>query len=367
MAQPSRYPGKVGLQQRVLPDYRADFMESLAARCDGGLSVFAGSPRPREAIHSAVPPTNARLTLAGNQNLLGGPLFLLRQTGLVAWLERTQPEILVLEANPRYLSNRLALRWMHERRRPVVGWGLGAPPARGLRGWVRRGWLRGFDTLIAYSSLGAAQYRALGFPAERVFVAPNATAPARSSIPAREPLSGRALRLFFVGRLQPRKRIDVLLQACAGLQPRPEVFIGGDGPDRARLEARAQEWMPEAHFLGDLRGEALVSAFARADVFVLPGTGGLALQQALAAGLPIIAAEGDGTPQDMVTSGNGWLVRPGDLADLRAALQHALTLDEGRLRAMGEASFRLARERFNLEAMTDAFVAALCAVTLRRR
>jgi glycosyltransferase involved in cell wall biosynthesis len=366
MAQSSHYPGRVGLQQRVLPDYRAAFVESLAARCDGGLAVFAGSPRPGEAIHSAVRLNHAHLTHADNRKIFAGSLSVFRQSGLLEWLQRAQPEILVLEANPRYLTSRLGLRWMHDHQRPVVGWGLGAPPAQGVRDWLRRAWLEGFDAWIAYSSLGAAQYRALGLPEDRVFVAPNATAPAPSSMPARDPLPGRARRLLFVGRLQPRKRIDLLLQACAGMQPQPEVSIAGDGPDRTRLEARAQEWMPAARFLGDLRGEALVSAFGRADVFVLPGTGGLALQQALAAGLPIIAAEGDGTPQDMVTPANGWLVRPGDLEELRAALHRALTLEGEELRAMGEASFRLARERFNLETMTDAFVAALRATTLRR-
>jgi acyl carrier protein phosphodiesterase len=68
----------------------------------------------------------------------------------------------------------------------------------------------------------------------------------------------------------------------------------------------------------------------------------------------------------MVTPANGWLVRPGELAALRSALEHAMALDENRLRAMGAASFHLAQTRFNLEAMTDAFVAALCATTRRR-
>ena len=119
-------------------------------------------------------------------------------------------------------------------------------------------------------------------------------------------------------------------------------------------------------FLGDLRGEALDAAYARADLFVLPGTGGLALQQALAAGLPAIAAQGDGSQQDMVTPDNGWLVRPGDLSELRAALVRVMGLSDDQLRAMGAASFRLAQTRFNLDAMTDAFVTALCAATRRR-
>jgi glycosyltransferase involved in cell wall biosynthesis len=255
---------------------------------------------------------------------------------------------------------------MHAGGKPVVGWGLGAGPAGGLRAWFRRSYLDGFDALIAYSTLGALQYRALRFPAERVFVAPNAATQPPRQMPDRGSLRGRRPRLFFVGRLQERKRLDLLLEACSALEPQPEVRIAGDGPDRSRLETLASRVLPDAAFLGDLRGDALQAELQQADLFVLPGTGGLALQQALAAGLPVIAAEGDGSQQDMVTPENGWLVRPGDLGDLRAALKQAIALNERRLRAMGAASFRLVQTRFNLEAMTDAFVAALCATTRRR-
>jgi len=361
-----RYPGRVGLQQRVLPDYRAVFVEELARRCDGGLDVFAGEPRAGEGILPAPSLAFARLTRADNLHLFSGRLLLVWQAGLTRWLEATQPQVLILEANARYLSSWLAVRWMHARRRPVVGWGLGAGARGGLGGALRRSWLHGFDALIAYSTLGAAQYRALGFAAASVFVAPNAAAAAPESMPVRPPPAGRPRRLLFVGRLQPRKRVDLLLEACAALEPRPDLTIVGDGPDARRLHALAKARYPRARFLGDLRGAALDSAFEQADLFVLPGTGGLALQQALAAGLPVIAAEGDGSQQDMVTSDNGWRVRPGQGGDLAQALQRALALDETTLRGMGEASFRLARTRFSLQAMTTAFIEALCAVELRR-
>ncbi len=366
MAEATRFPGKVCLQQRVLPDYRAPFVEALAGRCGGGLSLFAGTPRLDESIRSSAPLSHARWTRAENRQLFGGRLALFTQSGLLEWLARERPDVLVLEANPRYLSNLTARRWMHANGKPVVGWGLGAPPASGLRGWFRRSYLDGFDALIAYSTLGAAQYRALGFPPERVFVAPNAGTPAPRQMPERQLRRDRPLRLLFVGRLQERKRIDLLFEACRELEPRPEILIAGDGPDRARLESLAASTPSEVTFLGDLRGEALDAAYARADLFVLPGTGGLALQQALAAGLPAIAAQGDGSQQDMVTPDNGWLVRPGDLADLRAALVNAMALNDDQLQTMGAASFRLAKTRFNLDAMTDAFVAALCATTRRR-
>jgi len=361
-----RFPGKVCLQQRVVPDYRAAFFDALAERCQGGLSVLAGQPQPGEAIQTASALAVAQLTPAQNRSLFGGAASLWTQSGVLEWLAREQPDMLVLEANPRYLSNLTARRWMHAGGKPAIGWGLGAMPARGLRAWFRRSYLDGFDALIAYSTLGAAQYRALGFPAERVFVAPNAATLPLRQMPDRVSLRGRRLRLLFVGRLQERKRLDLLLEACSSLEPRPEVRIAGDGPDRARLEAIAERVLPEAVFLGDLRGEVLREAFEQADLFVLPGTGGLALQQALASGLPVIAAEGDGSQQDMVTPENGCLVRPGDPAHLRAALKQMLALDERELRAMGAASLRLAQTRFNLDAMADAFVAALCATTRRR-
>jgi len=366
MAEATRFPGKACLQQRVLPDYRAPFFDALAGRCDGGLSVFAGMPRPDESIRAAAPLTQARWMRAENRQLFGGRLALFTQSGVLEWLAREQPDVLVLEANPRYLGNLTARRWMHAAGKPVVGWGLGAPPTSGLRGWFRRSYLDGFDAWIAYSTLGAAQYRALGFPSERIFVAPNAATPAPRQMPERQPGRGRPLRLLFVGRLQERKRLDLLFEACSELDPRPEILIAGDGPDRARLEALAASTLSDVSFLGDLRGEALDAAYARADLFVLPGTGGLALQQALAAGLPAVAAQGDGSQQDMVTPDNGWLVRPDDLAELRAALERAMGLKDDQLRAMGAASFRLAQTRFNLDAMTDAFVVALCATTRRR-
>ncbi len=48
----SQIPVRLGLVQRVLPDYRALFFDTLAGACPQGLGVFAGQPRPDEAIES---------------------------------------------------------------------------------------------------------------------------------------------------------------------------------------------------------------------------------------------------------------------------------------------------------------------------
>ncbi len=366
----NKYDGRLGIVQRVLPRYRASFFDLLAKQTQGGLSVFAGQSRPSEAIPSAAKLSSGKWQHANNVHFLSGPLYFCYQRGLLSWLEKWDPDALIVEANPRYLSTPAAVRWMRERGRPIIGWGLGAPAARGplasFRIGQRKKFLRQFDAVIAYSSRGAAEYRALGIPAKRIFIAPNAvTMRPKRKLPKRTVRfsTGRAT-LLYVGRLQKRKRLDSLLRACASLPEklRPRLWIVGDGPARSELKALAADIYPGTEFTGTLFGSQLDSKFQKADLFVLPGTGGLAIQQAMAFGLPVVVAEGDGSQEGMVTSANGWLVSPDDEASLARTLKSALANPE-RLRKMGVASFKLVQEKFNLENMAAAFVDALNAVS----
>ena len=358
------FPAKLALQQRVLPAYRAPFLTALAAACPAGLSVFAGPPLPVEGITPVYTLSGAELVHARNWYIKdpSSPLFLCWQAGFLRWLQTYQPQALVVEANPRYPVTRLAIRWMHQRHRPVVGWGLGAPPLTGrlarLRQWERLSFLRSLDAIIAYSRTGAEQYRQLGLPPERVFVATNAADPApQAPPPIRSSRFDEKPIILFVGRLQSRKRLDLLLHACArlpaGLQPRLQVV--GDGPARDQFEVLARQVYPRAEFVGARHGPDLEPYFQAADLFVLPGTGGLAIQQAMARALPVIVALGDGTQDDLVRPANGWQVPPDDLDALTAALTAALS-DPARLRQMGLESYRIVKEEVNVEAMVGVFV-----------
>lgn len=367
------FEGKAGLQQRVLPAYRLPFMDALAGACVGGLGVFAGQPVAIENILTGESLQQAHLTPAQNRHWLhpGSPFYQCWQPNLLAWLENWNPDVLIVEANPRYPDNRSAIRWMHHHGRPVVGWGLGAPAVPTRRIWQRllAGWrqrarhslINSLDVLIAYSRNGAEEYRALGFPADRILVAANA-AVARPGFPPPQ----RALQpdqpasLLFVGRLQARKRVDLLLQACAALPAglRPRLRIVGDGPARAELQSLAARIYPQAEFTGARQGAELEDLFRQADLFVLPGTGGLAVQQAMSYALPVIVAQGDGTQDDLVRPENGWRIPQADLPALLIALQTALA-DPLHLRAMGMNSYRIVADEINLENMVAVFVRAM--------
>jgi glycosyltransferase involved in cell wall biosynthesis len=341
--------------------------------------VYAGQARSEEAIRSIEGLASASFFPARNIHIgrVGSPFYLCWQPDLVRWLVSWQPSVLILEANPRYLSTRQAIAWMHARRRPVIGWGLGTPGATSARANVisrlrfagRQRFYRNFDSLIAYSTRGAGEFRALGFPAERIFVAPNAVAHRPEVYTNRRVRSPEApLNVLFVGRLQARKRIDLLLHACAGLPSdlQPRLVIVGDGPEREALVQLAATVYPQAGFTGAAYARDLEQYFQQADLFVLPGSGGLALQQAMAYGLPVIAAEGDGTQEDLVSKDNGWLVPPGDLHVLTESLRTALS-NPGKLLEMGAASYRRVRDEINVENMVAAFLNAIEETTSARR
>jgi glycosyltransferase involved in cell wall biosynthesis len=361
------FQGRLGLQQRVIPSYRAVFFDALAQSCVGGLNVFAGMPLNVEGIEPAERLQKAQLVMANNRYFLdpSSPFFLCWQGKFVDWLESWQPEVLIIEANPRYPDTRKAIQWMKAKKRKVIGWGLGAPPITGLFSGIRKRerlrLLHSLDAVIAYSRQGAEQYQRLGFPSERIYVASNAVAPSPKIPPQQKPVkAGEQLTVLFVGRLQWRKRLDLLLRACSklpmGLQPR--LLIVGEGPAQRELEELAHQAYPSAEFCGAKYGDELKAYFDRADLFVLPGTGGLAIQQAMAYGLPVIVAKGDGTQDDLVRSENGWLVAPDDLQTLTLALTQALS-NPNKLPEMGIASYRIVADEINIEKMVKVFLQAI--------
>jgi len=359
------YHGKLAILQRVLPTYRAQFFDLLAESCQGGLTICAGEPRLREGIETTRQLKSALLTPVRNIHMLGGALYMCWQSGLIEWLNAQDPGALILEANPRYISSRAAIQWMKKRSRPVIGWGLGSPALTGgwggIRKSIRLNFVSRFDALLTYSQRGAEEYQALGYPTERIFVAPNA-ATARPVQPAieREPVFKIRPCLLFVGRLQKRKRIDLLLQACANLPMdlQPRLVIIGDGPELTTMQSLARQIYPIAEFPGARHGAELTQYFNEADVFVLPGTGGLAVQEAMSHALPVIVARGDGTQDDLVRPVNGWQIKGDDLASLRETLRVALK-DAPRLRKMGLESYRIVSEEINLEKMVEVFVGVL--------
>lgn len=362
-------PRRVGIQQRVLPAYRAPFFDSLARALPGKLSIFAGAPRPGEAIPQADSLQAATWVKAVNRYLGRGKFSAIWQSGWREWLVAADPELVIFEAHPQLLTNRAILNWMRTRGRPVIGWSLG-PVREGKDALgILRSFYRQFSALVVYSQDASKGFQNIGISAEKIFIAPNSVDSSFADALLRVPNAQAQARaelglgprpvILSVGRLVPQKRIDALLRACARLGNECQLLIVGDGPDRARLELMAQKIFPAARFTGDLRGEALGKCFLAGDFFVMPGTGGLALQEAMLYGKPVAAAEADGSQRDLIReSENGWLLPPGDDEALLRVMREALD-NPRRLEEMGAASRKIVRDTATMEKMVDGFLRAM--------
>lgn len=161
-----------------------------------------------------------------------------------------------------------------------------------------------------------------------------------------------------VASLAPHKGQAVLLHALQALavagRPVSAVF-SGEGPDRPALELLARDLgiASRVHFLG-LRPDAraLLPAF---DLLAAPSIGreglGLAVLEAMDAGIPVVASRLGGLPEAVEEGTTGLLVPPGDPAALAAAIA-ALLSDPRRARALGEAGRRRVEGEFRAAAMT---------------
>lgn len=363
------FSGRAGIAQRLLQPYRINVYDMIASHSEKGLSVFASRIDTNKQQLPADNLLVAQFSPAHNRYFLGGKFDLCWQAGIFDWLKSWKPDVVVVEANPRNLSTPLMIRWLHNRGCRVIGHGLGVMPLTSGFEMVRQAGriklMQALDGILAYGSLAAEQYHSLGIPKDRIFVAYNAVSPKPiGQSPCRPPKFNQRPIILFVGGLIPRKSIDLLMKACARLQngPKPVLRIIGDGPLRNELQALSTSLNLEVEFLGDLRGQRLGQEYDKADIFVLPGTGGLAIQEAMAHALPVIVSKADGTEVDLARKTNGWIVLPGDHEALSETIKLALS-NPSRLREMGSASYDIVSREINIENMSKTFIRAMITTT----
>lgn len=152
-------------------------------------------------------------------------------------------------------------------------------------------------------------------------------------------------RILFVGRLTTEKHVEVTLQAVAKLAPELDVHfdIVGGGDQRRNLEQTALQLgiTDRVTFHGRTDEAELRAAYTRADVFAIASIAELqsiATMEAMASGLPIVAANAVALPHLVQTGVNGYLFEPGDVDDLADKLRRVLTAAPEEYSRMQQAS-----------------------------
>lgn len=286
----------VVIVQRTLPRYRIPFFREFLK--DGGLLLHGRVESRRQPKQNAyldpVPFERKALGCWSASLRLGNTLlYPVFCPGLWKALKDAKPDVIVTEGESNLLNNLIVTRFARKYGIPYVWWGCGTVPGAkrtGLRRILPLGrMIRGASGVACYSTHAKAFYENLG--ARNCRVVPNAIEGSRVG---RTRKRGHRLIVVSVGALEAPKRIDLALEAMR-LLPKAEYWVIGDGPERKRLEAIAP---PNAVFFGE-KHEGLHEILAIADVFVMPGLGGLSLNLALMNGLPVVAGPADGTEKDL--------------------------------------------------------------------
>jgi phosphatidylinositol alpha-1,6-mannosyltransferase len=342
---------RLALLTEIPAPYRIPLFNALSQRVDLRV-LFLAERDPRRGFYE---PHRDEWRFDGRvlrgAQLQRGARWLVLNRAVVRELRRFRPEAVAVGGwnQPAFW---LALAYCRLRRIPLLVWI--ESTARDARSEARplalaRGaMVRGASGAFVPGTAAAEYARSLGV--ELVEAAPNAI---DASVFERAVVdrSGRdGCTFLYVGRLDPEKGLDTLLEAFRDVPG--ELALVGAGSDEQRLRALAGE---RVRFEGAKDRDELVDHYRDADVFVLPSRSepwGMVLNEAAAAGLPLVATEESGAARDLVEEGvTGFRVPAGDVSVLRERLTR-LAADAELRASAGARSRELARE-FTPEAWAD--------------
>ncbi len=260
------------------------------------------------------------------------------QPGLVRVAASREFDQLILLGNPYWIATWIGAIVGRLTGKRVMFWSHGfLTPPKGLKGWMRRVFFHLAHEQLFYGRGAKANAVALGWDPRRIHVIGNSLdldrqAAARAATDSAA-ISACRTNLFqrpelptviCSCRLQPKKRLDLLVDAAARLAKLGEavnVIIIGDGPERARLEELARHQEVSVHFEGACYDESRIALLTMAsDLTVCPGFIGLTAIHSMAYGVPVITNKrsSDEAPEveSIIPGRTGDLFEDGDADDL---------------------------------------------------
>ena len=369
---------RVIIAQPALPKYRIPVFRELASRSGIELTVTYGSDKHLENTEAeGFTATPVRQRMIGR-----GRLHFFWDGSAIRNADPRRADVLVLGWNTRSLSLPIAAKKARKGGLGVVLWGHGF--SKSEAGWRRR--LRDkvgvlADSVMFYNRAAAARFGEVSGRNDDVFVALNTLdmRPIREAAAWWRERPGelevfkaehgiKGPMVLFVSRLLEDNKIDMLFEAAAGLGgelPDLKVAVVGGGPDRERLERRAQELGVAERVLmpGPVYEERELAAwFLASSVFCYPVNIGLSILHAMAYALPVVTS--DDIPshnpeiEALKDGENGLLYADGSVDDMAAKLKAVIADAELRAR-LGRDAERTALEEFTLERMVDGMESAI--------
>jgi len=283
--------------------------------------------------------------------------------GYVWQIRHQRPAVVVCAAHPGDLGHWVLIALKRSLKFRLVAWECGYEynPGR-VKRWLLKHFVPGFDFHLAYHSNARRYALENGAGEHQVVVMHNtlneekfvitAKPEAVATLRQRHPEIGERRVVLYVGAVLAEKRIEQLLAAMAGLARTDAVLVVvGDGPHLSVLRALAAG-RREVIFAGQVI-DGVGIYFDAAEMYVLPGTGGLGINEAMAHSLPIISGYADGSADDLVVDGeNGFRLREGTVEELRDRIERILD-DPTMAARMGAKSREWITDRFSFQHFLD--------------
>ena len=375
---------------RMMTAYRIPVLERLGERLGGRLVVCAGQPPQASSLRALTGEQPRRFRQVGLRNYWVRGETLHAQPFRKVFEEFGPPAAVLAEESPRSLSLPFLLRYA---RRQGVGrllWGHFSSNDRPFSprhpaDRYRIALARSVEACVCYTEPIADLLRPF-VPAERLFVARNTldtdtlfalhddlAAEGREAVRRRLDLPPDAPVIVFIGRLIKTKGTARLLDVFGALRAKrtASLLVIGSGPEQQAMEERvARERLDGVRFLGALPAWADSAPYLfAADLMLMPGYLGLAVNHAFAFGVPVVSQAAPApsirfhSPEAAYVEpgANGLLARPDDPAAMLEAVEDVLA-DRARF---SRNAYTYARTHLTLDQMVDGLETAIRFVETR--
>jgi len=369
---------KIALITPMLQPYRITFYEKLA---------FLDPEYEWKIYHGMSRGEDGRPNFKGETRFsnLGFPEFMYfvwpfkirYNKGMFAAIREYDPDLVIVQAITGNLTNRRIVSWAKRKNKKLILWFSGYDPGlakgllKSLKKYLVSTFFRKADLHLTYSTKGNAYAESMGIPPEKIRTSYNGIEIEHLLAKEEDIWEGskevvRKYKLenhvtfLYVGGLIPEKRVDLLLEAFCSLRKKYDhikLLIIGDGPLKEEtLKTISEQNDDHIHYLGRII-EGADPFFAASDCFVLPGVGGLALNQAMLWRKTCIVSEADGTEDDLVIENvTGFRFERNNLSSLTDAMERRINKNRDEMDEMEAKARKIIETKSNVNNMVRVFM-----------
>ena len=367
---------KLVILHSILPAYRKDFFELLDMQLkkqDIELTVLHGTSHFKQ-INSDTDPKYSTVPMLTKEFRFFG-YRIVWWKGTFKKLRNIKPDMVIILFSPGNLTFWLVQLYCYIYKIKVGIWSNGSVRKeitgikKKIRGVLLNFFLFRAKFHICYGTRYKKELLALGIEESKLFVAQNTINVEKIlsfCADKKRDISHEYFNFLSVGVLIRDKNLDLAIRAISRLCRegyKVQFNIIGKGSIIEELRSRVkEEKMEENIFVLGYKSDAEINSyFLNADVFLMPGTGGLAINEAMAYGLPIISTIADGTLADLLFEGkNGYYVN--EIASQENIYEVCKTIlqdNKIHLMEMGNLSRQIVSEKATLSNMVNNFEKAI--------